>query len=180
MSARFSPDGTLVATASGRFAYIWRLSDHRAWQLRAPRGTNVTSVFFSSDGKKLVTASEDHDVIVWTVATRRVLQTLAGHAATVADAVFSGDGRWVVTAGPAKAGIWQVGPSPLPDHRMLFLRGNGKALTGVDFSSDGRHVAVAVKDGSIGVYDCVLCGNATQLAAVARARLDRLTVERRR
>ncbi len=179
LSARFSPNGAMVATASGPFVYLSRLSDGHAWRLRAHRDT-VTSISFSSDGKRLVSASEDHDVIIWSVATRAVLQTLTGHAATVAGAVFSRDGRWVVTAGPTKAGIWQVGSSPLRDHRMVFLRGNTKTLAGVDFSSDGRHVAVAGKDGSVGIYDCVLCGDAKQLAAVARSRLDRLTAERRR
>ena len=179
VSARFSPDGTLVAAASGNAAYLWRVGDGHAWQLRAHRD-DVRSVSFSSDGTKLVTASRDHDVLIWDVATRRVVQTLSGHVATVAGAVFGGDGRWVVTAGPTKAGIWQVGSSPLRDGRLLFLRGNTKTLTGVDFSPDGRHIAVAGADGSIGLYDCVLCGNASRLAAVARTRLDRIAAERKR
>ena len=179
VSARFSPDGTLIATASGKVAYLWRVSDGRSWRLRGHRD-DVTSVAFSRDGERLVTASRDHDVVIWNLETRRVEQTLSGHAATVAGAVFSGDGRWVATAGPVRAGIWQVGKSPLRDGRLLFLGGNTKALTGVDFSLDGRYVAVTGSDGSVGVYDCVLCGNARQLAGVARARLDRLAAERRR
>ena len=68
------------------------LGEHRGW---------VTSAAFSSNGRRIVTASEDGTSRVWEQrdAGWRSVLTLELHAGIVSDAVFSPDGKWIVTTG---------------------------------------------------------------------------------
>jgi WD40 repeat protein len=58
---------------------------------------------FSSDGRRIVTASSDNTAKLWDAPTDssnyELLATLHGHAAAVNHAEFSPDGRHIVTAG---------------------------------------------------------------------------------
>ncbi len=80
----------------------------------------MTSVSFSSDGNRVVTASRDHDARIWDVATGRFVRLLQGHFGEVNDARFSPDGRWVVTARLRTAGLWDARSGAL----VVFLRGH--------------------------------------------------------
>ena len=72
-------------------------------------GDLVNAVAFSPDGRLLVTAGRDHDVIVWDVASGEIVHRFAeAQSGSVADARFSPDGRWIVTAGPRSARLWNV------------------------------------------------------------------------
>ena len=72
-------------------------------------GDLVNTVSFSPDGRLLVSAGRDHDVIVWDVASGEIVHRFSeAHSGSVADARFSPDGRWIVTAGPGRpaCGTW--------------------------------------------------------------------------
>ena len=59
----------------------------------------VQSASFSSDGKRVVTASDDKTARVWDLSgPSPVVTVLAGHTGVVQSASFSLDGRRVVTA----------------------------------------------------------------------------------
>ena len=59
----------------------------------------VRSVFYSADGKRIVTASEDKTAKVWDANTGQELMTLKGHEGYVLSAVYSPDGKRIATAG---------------------------------------------------------------------------------
>jgi WD40 repeat protein len=61
-------------------------------------GGEVRAAAFSSDGKRIVTASADHRPRVWDAETGRLLATLTGHTSWVLIAEFSPDGKRIVTA----------------------------------------------------------------------------------
>ncbi|MBK9938396.1 MAG: PD40 domain-containing protein [Chitinophagaceae bacterium] len=74
------------------------------------RHTNkVTSASFSSDGKKIVTASFDSTVKIWDAQSMAVIAELKGHTAGVLSAFFSPDGKKIVTASyDYTAKIWDT------------------------------------------------------------------------
>jgi hypothetical protein len=106
----FSPDGSLLATAS--FDQTARLWDVATGQ---PHGTPLTGytrgvfgVAFSPDGSLLATAGEDATVRLWDVATGQPHGTpLTGHTDSVWDVAFSPDGRLLATASEdSTARLW--------------------------------------------------------------------------
>ena len=66
-AAAFSPDGSLVLTASGdHTARIWRTGTGERVETLRHRGP-VTDASFSADGSRIVTASADGTLRVWSV-----------------------------------------------------------------------------------------------------------------
>lgn len=137
---------------------------------------DLTSIAFSADGARLVTASLDADARIWDPKTFATLRLLRGHTSAVNEAVFSADGRWVATAGPTTVGLWNVratrrieAGTPVP-----FVRGHGPRVRGVAFAPDSRRVASTGDDGTVRTYLCEVCGTDTELVRLAKRRLDRL------
>ena len=157
--------GGLRATIHGREATITHADGTRV-QLVGHKA-RITSVSFSSDGTRVVTASADHDGRVWDARTGVNTHVLRGHFAIVSGARFSPDGRWIVTAGPGTAGLWNTATGTL----VYYLRGHAGKLLSAAFSSDGSRLATGGADGTVRVWPCTICGGVDQLVALAEARL---------
>lgn len=176
VAIRFSPDGTLLATASkDATAGIWRVDTGTRVHLIRGHTAGLTSVRFSPDGRRVVTTGEDADVRVWSVANGRQLYLLRGHFHYVSDASFSPDGRWILTAGPRTVGLWSSATGRLFSPSGLvfapFLRGPATPITTAVWGPDSRTIVAASGDGAVRTYACDLCGRIPQLVALARARL---------
>jgi WD40 repeat protein len=140
--ARFSPDGTLLATAS---------SDGRAllWDVQSglPRpnavfkhGAQVSSVTFSADGHRLLTASRDGTAHCWDVATGKHLLGPLKHELQIESARFGPDGATIVTTGYDQAArLWNAttGEPLLPP---LF---HPEQVEQAAFSPDGQMLLTA-------------------------------------
>ena len=159
-----SPDGATVATIDGDLV-----------RLRTPAGDKVleghkdavNSVAFSPDGKVLVSAGRDHDVIAWNVATgEEAFRIEEAHSASVEDARFSPDGRWLVTAGPISARLFTAEGDP-----VQYLYGPKPTVTAVGFEPDSRGVLTREKDGTVRRWTCELCGGLDELVRLGEARL---------
>jgi WD40 repeat protein len=170
VAASFSPDGRKLVTASmDKTARIWDTgagaSEH---VLSGHRGRFITSVSFSPDGRLVVTTDTDHNSRVWIAETGERVWLL-GQANAINGAAFSADSRWLVTAA-GTAGVWQMS-----DGRPLFkLRPTPTLLTAVAVSPTGGRIVTGGSDGSVGRYDCQLCGRVGQLVGLAQTRLARL------
>src|SRR5262245_28786277 len=62
----------------------------------------VTALSFSSDGKRLATASTDRTVKLWDPVTGKELLTFKEHTAPVLSVVIAADGKRVLSAGGDK------------------------------------------------------------------------------
>ena len=127
----------------------------------------ITSLSFSADGSRVVTASADHDGRIWDARTGASLRVLRGHFAIVSGARFSSDGRWIVTAGPGTAGLWNAATGTL----IYYLRGHEGKLLSAAFSPDGSRIATGGVDGTVREWACTICGGIDELVALADARL---------
>lgn len=68
----------------------------------------ITSLRFTADGRRIVTASTDETARVWDAATGAVVANLTGHMSAVYAAGFSRDGSRVVTAGGDSVRSWSA------------------------------------------------------------------------
>ncbi len=102
----FSPDGKLLATASGDgSAGLWDvISGQRLATLL--HESHVQAVAFSPDGSLLATACKDNNARLWNVANGQCLAVLP-HGYWVQAVAFSPDGRLLATASEDKtARLW--------------------------------------------------------------------------
>jgi WD40 repeat protein len=108
----------------------------------------VNSAVFSSDGKRVVTASSDNTARVWDLTGPAPVATiLAGHTNWVNSASFSPDGKRVVTASlDNTVRLWDLtGASPL----VTVLAGHTPPGAQASFSPDGKSVVIASRAWSL-------------------------------
>ena len=143
LDVAFSPDGRLLATASGdKTARLWdpatgehlsTLTGHTWW---------VRDVAFSPDGHLLATASADTTARLWDPITGEPIGTLTGHKGEIWGMAFSPDGRLLATASDDRtARLWD----PATGEHLRTLTGHKDSASSLAFSPDGRLLATAGK-----------------------------------
>ncbi|HET9905667.1 MAG TPA: TIR domain-containing protein [Anaerolineales bacterium] len=116
--------------------------------LRGHSGT-VYSVAYDSDGKRLVTASEDGTARIWDAATGEELIALSSHEGAVKDAAFSPDGRLVATAGAdGIVMIWDT----VTGEQLRSMK-HQSSVNSVAFSPDGQMLVTASDDATARVWN---------------------------
>jgi WD40 repeat protein/DNA-binding SARP family transcriptional activator len=110
---KFSPDGTLLATAGFFSLRLWDVAGRH--QLGPPlasdsEGNGWNAVAFAPDGRTLASVNNHATVRLWDVRTRRpVGQPLQGHVGNVRTVAFSPDGMTLASGGEdATVRLWSV------------------------------------------------------------------------
>ena len=145
-SAAFSPDGSLVASASGDGTVrLWESSTGgEVTRLQHPN--EVYAVAFSPDGRTLASSSRDGIARFWDLATGKEISRLT-HLDEVYSADFSPDGSHVATRSYHAAAVWDLATGEavfrLPDDAMV------EAMA---FSADGRQV-LSISQDAVSIWD---------------------------
>lgn len=146
----FSPDGKLLASASGLDDGLVKVWDTQTGALlHTLAGEDYVS--FSADSKWLATGNVGGPVLIWDVATGKVLHTLKGSGPLA----FSADGKVLVTEGMGKDGangklqLWSL-PS---FEAQPAIEGHKASWTSLSLSVDGRFAATGSYDETIKVWD---------------------------
>ena len=100
-------------------------------------GKRIENITFSSDGKKLLAASKDPEVLLWDVATGEVLQKFSGRKGSQKRVYFSLDGSKVAAAQTdATILIWDAATT----ETILRINRTSKKNLFCEFSPDGRQI----------------------------------------
>jgi WD40 repeat protein len=146
----FSPDGTLVASASSDgIGRVWRTSD---WGLQAVLSggtTGLTDIAFSADSERVVTASRDGTARVFHAETGAPQVNLAGHRDFVTSASFTGPSGSLVVTGSVDGTIraWDAVFQPRTDEIAHF------AVPVVSLTFDDDRLEAATSDGRVHTLD---------------------------
>ncbi|WP_437928036.1 protein kinase [Sorangium sp. So ce291] len=110
----------------------------------------VVHARYSSDGKRIVTASWDGIARVWNADGTGEPVALRGHDDQVRSAAFSPDGKRVVTASwDRTARVWNADGTGVP----LVLQGHEGRVYSAVFSPDGKRVVTASWDRTARVWN---------------------------
>ena len=146
----FSPDGELVAVASGIGVWLYNVKDPET-ATRFPADV-VHSVSFSPDGKKLVSAGGmwgKGEVILWDVATGAPSRIESG--GDIVNVSFSPDGRTIAYS--ARGGP-MVKLRDVSSRTVATTQGRYDfGFTSLSFSPDGALIATGHENGTVMLWD---------------------------
>jgi RNA polymerase sigma factor (sigma-70 family) len=163
---RFSQDGTVLAAGGNDLSVqLWEVATGKLLrQWTWPKGKDphacVNGIAFTSDGKRLATASlRTHEVLFWDARSGdRIARAPHEMAAGV---VFSPDGRTLASAGWDRAVRWWQVPDLRPVGTVVLPDQSGRRagplsdsrLEAIAGSPDGRLLATTNLGGGISVWD---------------------------
>ena len=148
IDAVFDPTGRFILTRAGQLTDHWAFPDRpgttaRVWETDSgsPRFTvsheePLRAVVFSSDGRWLVTTSDDDTAQLWDVASGQRRRTWRSDD-DVRAAVFNPAGTQVVTLTERAARVWSV-----DSDRPLATLEDGEWTAAAAFSPDGSFLVV--------------------------------------
>lgn len=118
-----------------------------------PHEAQVNSAWWSADGTRVLTASDDGTAKVWDSATGKTLLTLANHEAPVRSAVWSPSEAQILTGGGnGTARAWNATTGA----ELLTLSGHTTATIGTAlWSPDGKRIVTADWGGTVLVWDAM-------------------------
>ena len=152
-SVFFSADGARMVSISGHTLYLRNAvtGEPIGKPLEGHTG-DVNSAAFSTDGKRILSASDDETLRLWDAITGEpVGEPVRGHIGGVNAAAFSPDGKRVVSASNDKTlRLWDA-DSGKPIGQPL--RGHTDAVKSVAFSPDGKCVVSGSDDKTLRLWD---------------------------
>ena len=138
-------DACPVRSAIGSGAILKRLCHLDLLSLR-----DANRVCFSSDDKRVATASFAGTASVWDAVSGQHLLTLRGHKDAVVSVCFSPNDKRLATASADNtAKIWD----PANGKEVLTLRGHTARVENACFSPDGKRLATASWDHTAKIWD---------------------------
>ena len=165
----FSPDGMLLAAGlTDNSVGLWAAATGEEQYRLEGHELVVTDVEFSPDGQILASSSGDKTIRLWDAASGSLLRVLEGHIGYIMKIDFSPDGTKLASSAadetPTGAGddeqdrrvrIWDVDSG----ETVLTIDPQSGYIRDVEFSPDGRSVALGTWDGANGgtarIYDVV-------------------------
>ncbi|GAB4135681.1 MAG: hypothetical protein Kow0040_21030 [Thermogutta sp.] len=188
-AASFSPDGTLLAAASGSSVWLYQRRTGVSRYLREAHFRPIVALAFSADGKQLLTCGLDSAAKLWDVRTLAPIRRFTGQSGYPVQGLFAPDmssiwtacrtvlTQWDLTHGEIPAGLSGLNAGVrnyLPSRqgkRLLLLEGlvpRDAAITLWDMTSGTR--LATVKQMGVAPPVMTLSADGDWLAVPARER----------
>ncbi len=150
--------------------HLWALYNSNQRTFRG-HTSQVRSVAWSPDGKRILSGSNDNTLKVWDAETGQELLSLKGHTAFVTSVAWSPDGKRIVSGSwDNMLKIWDVNKK----REISSLKGHTLFVISVAWSPDGKRIVSGSADGTMKVWDAEkgqevlsLKGHTAQVTSVA-------------
>ncbi len=142
----------LVRSGWSHSADLFDLSDGRLLFRLNGHQERVNGVTICSDGKFVLTGSDDETVRLWDTDSGKELKSFNGFSSDVLSVAFSLDQRFIVAG--SKDGSIKI-LDPKTGTEVLTIPGEGHAVKSVKFSPDGKLILDGRDDGTARLYDVV-------------------------
>jgi WD40 repeat protein len=136
----FTPDGTLLATASGNGeVLIWDVAKHMVNKVLTRPPFLGRSLAISPDGKLLATfwwpdpTEGKADILLWDIATGEILSTYEVHEPGNTSVQFSPNGQILASAGGETVQLWDVQTGKV----LALLDAPSEFFQNITYSPDG-------------------------------------------
>lgn len=157
----FSPDGRFIMTSNQIWDFVTgdRVEDplldgysiyRRDLLSKITANADIDSAELSSDGKFLLTLSNDHSLQIRNVHTGETVVDLKDDSIS-RSAAFSPDGRYIVTG--SEKGNAQIWDTQNGTRRVKELAGHSAPLITVTYSPDGKFVLGESDDRTVMIWD---------------------------
>ena len=133
-SVAFSPDGKHVMSSGGPID-----ETIKRWDVSTGKVTRVLkgSIFFSPDGKYVVSGSDDNTLKLRDASSGRDIKTFRGHTDDINSVSFSPDGRYIVSGDHGGAiKLWDISVG----NDIKTFKTHYDRIRSVTFSPDGKYV----------------------------------------
>ncbi len=180
----YSPDGKVLAVSGQQTIELWDPESGRLLQTLKGHKDIVWSVAFSSDGKSMVSSSDDKTIRFWDVATGRQVRQIT-HNKGVVKIAWSPDGKLLASVDVTKESS-QGGSAWYPDNRVrvwntatckevrqLVLPAKEvhpklwAGFSSVGFAPDSKTIVTGAMDGTLRFWDATSGRELRQIADFA-------------
>jgi serine/threonine protein kinase len=136
-SVAWSPDGSMIASASGdNTVQIWNASTGENLLVYRGHSNAVNAVIWSADGSQVISASDD--VQVWDASTGNLVFTYSGHSNNVYTLGRSPDGKRIASGGgDGTVQIWDA----VQGNHYITYNSNSYQVKSLVWSPDGNSIA---------------------------------------
>jgi WD40 repeat protein len=165
-AAAISPDGTMAVSGSDDEAssiILWDLaSGAELARFEGGHTGPLKQVLFLPDGKRMLTASEDHTVVLWDVAGRTPIRTFKAHTNEVRGMALRPNRNQFLSAdGDVNLLLWDIDcVTPAPTECTQPIKkfdqskgGQAQELNHLTFTSDGARALTTSAEGSLVLWD---------------------------
>jgi WD40 repeat protein len=142
----------LSVSADGTAQIFDLIAERLAYEVR--HDDALTTGDFSPDDVHFVTGGLDRAARVWDTGTGELIYSFDTHLDGVTATQFAGPDRLITGSIDGRVRVWDLNSGDL-----LALLEFGEEVRAIDIASDYRLVAVALADGRVVVWPCVICGD---------------------
>ena len=147
---QYSPDGTILAVASGVGIWLYDATTHQEVALLTDHTGLVNRLAFSPDGHTFASGDRNGTIILWDRSTG-AQKTLIGHTNSDTTIVFSPDGKIIASGDGDTVQLWDT----ITGEHKDSLTGLPESIGYISFSPDGNTIVSVTGGSEICISDAI-------------------------